>query len=102
LDSALGLDSRYRRSQAERFWPRLGHALFSTVAASKGEGGYALGVPTLAGTYGAAFAANLWYPHSKNSPQDALVRGTVSLGCTAGKNVLKEFWPDLKRLFKRY
>lgn len=101
LDSALGVDSRYRPSTADRFLPRLGHALLSTVVATKDTGGYTVGVPNLTAAYGAAFAANLWYPQSKASTHDALMRGTLSLGWTAGKNVLSEFWPDLKRVFKK-
>lgn len=101
LDTAMGLDSRYRPSPAKGFWNRLGHSLASTVLAYRDEGGRTLAVPALTGTYGSAFAANLWYPAGRNSPQDALLRGTKSLGWTAGKNVLNEFWPDIKRALKR-
>lgn len=101
LDTAMGLDSRYRPSPESGFWNRLGHSLASTVLAHKDEGGRTLGVPALAGTYGSAFAANAWYPRTANSPQDALIRGTTSLGWTAGKNVFKEFWPDIRKALGR-
>lgn len=99
FDAALRTDSRYRRSDSEAFLPRLGHALLSTVTTYKDGGGRTIGIPQIAGAYGSAFAANLWYPNSRNSTGDALMRGTTSLGFSAGKNVLKEFWPDIKKLF---
>ncbi len=101
LDTAMGLDSRYRPSPTSGFWNRLEHSLASTVLAYKDSGGRTLGIPTLASAYGSAFAANAWYPRMANSPQDALMRGTTSLGWTAGKNVFREFWPDIKRALGR-
>jgi hypothetical protein len=101
LDMALGMNSHYRRSGSDTFWGRLGHALTSSVMAYKDDGSRTIGIPRIASTYGSAFAVNMWYPNTRNSTQDALIRGTTSLGITAGKNVLKEFWPDIKRAFKR-
>jgi hypothetical protein len=66
----------------------------------KDGGGRIIGVPQIAGAYGAAFASNLWYPQARAGTSDALMRGTSSLGFSAGKNVLKEFWPDIKKLFR--
>lgn len=100
FDAALGSDSRYRQSESKGFTARLGHALLSTVTTYKDGGGRTIGIPQLAGAYGGAFAANLWYPDNRNSTRDALMRGSVSLGFSAGKNVLKEFWPEIKSLFR--
>jgi hypothetical protein len=99
LDVAFGMDSRYRRSESDEFWPRLGHALLSTVVAHKDDGTRTFAAPHVFSTYGAAFVTNTWYPTGNNSSTDALLRGTTCLGWSAGKNVLKEFWPDIKKLF---
>jgi len=99
LDIGLGMNSRYRRSESDKFWPRLGHALVSTVVAHKDDGSRTFAAPQVISTYGSAFVTNTWYPAGNNSAGDALMRGTTCLGWTAGKNVLREFWPDIKKLF---
>ncbi|MCC6857855.1 MAG: hypothetical protein IT158_04805 [Bryobacterales bacterium] len=99
LDVAMGIDSRYRRSQSDKFLPRLGHALASTVVAYRNDGARTFAAPTVISGYGTAFLTNAWYPAGENSTRDALMRGTTNLGWTAGKNVLREFWPDIKKLF---
>jgi hypothetical protein len=98
FDAALGTDSHYRRSESNGFLPRLGHAMLSTVTTYKDGGGRTIGIPQIAGAYGGAFISNAWYPHTRNSTGDALLRGTSSLGFTAAKNVFREFWPEIKKL----
>ena len=82
-------------------WPRLGHAVKYTFLRKTDDGGTTLAVGRLAGAFGSGFAANLWYPDSRNGVDYALRRSAVSLGLDAGKNVFKEFWPDIKRKFRR-
>ena len=100
FDAALGTDSRYRKSEFNGFASRLGHALLSSVTTNRDGGGRMIGIPQIAGAYGSAFASNLWYPNTRNSTGDALIRGTSALGFSAGKNVFREFWPDIKQLFR--
>jgi hypothetical protein len=57
-------------------------------------------ISRLAGVYGAAFVANAWEPPSENGATDALKRGSTALLSSVGWHVLKEFWPDVRRVFR--
>src|SRR5271157_1312158 len=51
-------------------------------------------IPTysrFAGTYGAAFISNLWYPESRSILGWALRRGSTALASSVGFNVFQEF-----------
>ena len=82
-------------------WSRVGHAVKYTFLRKSDDGGSTLAAGRLAGAFASGFAANLWYPDSRNSVNHALRRSALCLGLDAGKNVLKEFWPDVKRKFRR-
>jgi hypothetical protein len=83
-------------------WARVGHAVKDTFLRKTDDGGTTLALGRMAGAFGAGFAPNLWYPDSRNSFGDGLRRSGYCIGLDAGKNVLKEFWPDIKRkLFRR-
>jgi hypothetical protein len=43
--------------------------------------------------------ANSYYPDSQRTVPDTTVRIGLGLANTAGINVLREFWPDIKRKF---
>lgn len=51
--------------------------------------------------YGAGFISRTWYPQRLHSFGSGLQAGTTSLALDVGMNVLREFWPDLKRLIRR-
>lgn len=100
LDIALGIDSHYRRCDCDGFFGRARHAVASTFVAQKDQGGRIVAVPRIAAAYSTAFLQNAWYPDSRNSPGDALLRGSLNLGYDACRNLLKEFWPDVRRKFR--
>jgi hypothetical protein len=57
-------------------------------------------ISRFAGVYGAAFVANAWEPPIQNSATDALKRGSTALLSSVGWHVLREFWPDIQRVFR--
>jgi hypothetical protein len=92
----------YSPCQCDGFWGRTKHAMKQTFVRPSANGGSTFAAGRLAGAYAGGFAPMLWYPDSRNGVGDALVRGSVCLGFDTGKNVFKEFWPDIKRkLFRR-
>lgn len=101
LDIALDIDSHYARGDHDGFRKRTAHALSSTLVARKDEGGRTLAVPRIAAAYSTAFLQNAWYPDSRNTTGDALIPGSLNLGYDACRNLLKEFWPDIKRKLRR-
>jgi hypothetical protein len=97
FDTALGLDPRFHPSRETRIWPRLRGAVLQTVVAYKDSGGRAFNYSEFGSSYGASFVANSWFPAHSNGVGDALERGTIGLGLNTASNVMKEFWPDIRR-----
>jgi hypothetical protein len=101
LDSALHQDPRYFRSDSAGVWPRTAHALRGTILTRTDSGGETLSVWRLGSAYGAAFISNQWYPDRLNTTRHGLVGGSTRLGFDAAKNVIAEFWPDIKKKISR-
>jgi hypothetical protein len=101
LDSTLHQDPRYYRSDSSGLWPRTGHALRGTILTHTDSGGETLSVWRLGSAYGAAFIANQWYPDRLNTVRHGLVTGSTRLGFDLAKNVIAEFWPDIKKKISR-
>jgi hypothetical protein len=92
LAELLHEDTLYYRCQCKGFFPRLGHALVSTLSARRGEDGhYVFSVPALVAPYaGTMVATHTWYPGRYNS-SDAFRMGNYNLLALAGGNVAIEF-----------
>ncbi len=101
LDSALHQDPRYYRSQSAGFWPRTKHALRGTILTRTDSGGETFSTWRVGSAYGASFIANQWYPDRLNTVRHGFVGGSTRLGFDFGKNVLAEFWPDIKKKISR-
>ncbi len=92
LSEILHQDTLYYRCQCTGFFPRLGHALVSTLTARRGEDGhYIFSVPSLVAPYvGTMVATHTWFPGRYNS-SDAFRMGNYNLLALAGGNVAIEF-----------
>jgi hypothetical protein len=92
LSEVLREDTLYYRCRCTGFFPRLGHALVSTLAARHGEEGhYTFSVPNLVAPYaGTMVATHTWYPGRYNY-SDAFRMGNYNLLAQAGGNVALEF-----------
>ena len=91
LDSAMGLDTGFKRSKREGFFPRLKDALLQNVTSRTRNGNRVISVPRLAGVYtGAIVSRETWYPERYNY-KDGLRSGTKSLLTGFGINLVREF-----------
>jgi hypothetical protein len=92
LSEVLREDTLYYRCGCSGFFPRLGHALISTLAARHGdEGHYTFSVPDLVAPYtGTMVATHTWFPGRYNY-SDAFRMGNYNLLAQAGGNVALEF-----------
>ena len=91
LDSALGLDTGFRKSTREGFFPRLKDALVQNVTSRTRSGKKVPAVPRFVGVYtGSIVASETWYPE-RYTYKDGLRRGTTTLLTGFGINVLREF-----------
>jgi hypothetical protein len=86
-------DLHYYRSDKKGFFPRLRHALVSTVVTRKttnGEKTVASG--RLSGAFGSGLVASAWQP-AGFSVAGGAATGGITMGAAAGANVAREFWP---------
>jgi hypothetical protein len=101
LDSTLHQDPRYYRSDCAGLWPRTKHALRGTILTRTDSGGETLSTWRLGSAYGAAFISEQWYPDRFHTVRHGLVGGSTRIGFDLAKNVIAEFWPDIKRKISR-
>jgi hypothetical protein len=93
-------NTRYRRLGAGNFFVRMGHAVAFTVVA-RTPSGFSPAYSTLANDYGSWAIATLWSPQSLRNPASIVEWGTGNVGVRAGGNFLREFWPDVKSIFRK-
>jgi hypothetical protein len=93
LSEAFREDAMYYRCECGGIFPRMRHALVSTLTARRGEDGHTVfSIPALVGPYaGTMTAIYAWYP-SRYGAKDAFREGNYSLLAFAGENVALEFF----------
>lgn len=96
--AADGEDPRYHRSHDTRVWQRAQHAIVETFTSETASGGRMPAYSRFAGTYGAAFISNAWYPDSRATAGWALRRGSTALASSVGFHIFEEFLP--RKYFK--
>jgi hypothetical protein len=93
-------DPRYFRVGQGSFFRRTGHAIRAAVIVSDTRGGQTLAIGEIAGAFGSwAVATQWWEPRSEQSFGHVMLWGGTPILTKAGRNVLREFWPDAKRKF---
>jgi hypothetical protein len=100
-DALLGLDPRYYHCRCSGVWHRTGHALKMTFVAYDANGNLHPDLPRLVGDYGGAMLVTTWYPSQYIARVQGVQMGHAQVGFDAGINILREFSPELKRLFHR-
>jgi hypothetical protein len=93
LSEAFKEDAMYYRCECGGIFPRVRHALVSTLTARRGEDGHRVfSIPALVGPYaGTMTAAYGWYPN-RYGAKDAFRTGNYSLLAFAGENIALEFF----------
>src|ERR1700733_10931190 len=92
LAEAFREDTIFSRCECPGFFPRLKHALISTITARRGEDGHrVLSFPAIAAPFaGTEAAALLWYP-SRYDAMDGARAGSYNLLAQAALNLALEF-----------
>jgi hypothetical protein len=92
LSEAFREDAMYYRCECRGMFPRMRHALVSTLTARRGEDGHRVfSIPALVGPYAGTMTATYgWFP-SRYGAKDAFRTGNYSLLAFAGENVALEF-----------
>jgi len=94
-------DTHFTRLGQGNFFRRTAHVVTSTVLAHKPDGSRMVAWSLPANAYGSWAIATLWSPREFRNAASILEWGTAGMGATAGLNLFREFWPDLKSLFRR-
>jgi hypothetical protein len=93
LSEAFKQDAMYYRCECRGVFPRMRHALVSTLTARRGKDGHRVfSIPALVGPYAGSMTATYgWYPN-RYGAKDAFRTGSYSLLAFAGENIALEFF----------
>ena len=96
----LHQDPRYFRRGTGSRWSRLGYAMGQIFWTHRDSGGTQFNFSEVLGN-STAVAISTSYYANKRTASDAVSGLGTQLGVDMAANVLKEFWPDLQRMFSR-
>jgi len=99
LSSALHMDPRYFRKADGGFGSRFGYAMSRVVVGRTDHGHNTFNAPEIVGSLGAAGLSNVYYAESDRTAGRTLATAALNIAADAGWNVLKEFGPELRRMF---
>jgi hypothetical protein len=93
-------DPRYFRRGEGSFWGRAGFALKQIVITRTDSGGQTFNFSEWGGNAAAVAISNAYYPDTRTA-SDNVQRLLIACGTDAFSNVLKEFWPDVKKKLQK-
>jgi hypothetical protein len=97
IGALLHEDPRYLPSKRSGIWQRALYATSRTFVSQKDNGGIRIGYSRFIGAFGSSYISRQWHPESYRTPREYFYTGALSIGFDAAGNVLREFWPDLKK-----
>lgn len=101
LAALLKHEPRYVRSAKKGFFKRTGHALAFVFVTYNDDGKIRPAIANIVADYGGAFAQIAWYPSRYTVRGDGVRFGNLALGFNFIANLINEFTPDVRRIFKR-
>jgi hypothetical protein len=102
LASVLHQDPRYFRSTNEKVLPRAWYAATRVLVTRTDAGGEAFNSSEFLGAFLVTTLQNSYYPERERGVGRTAGRFLGALSSDASANLLREFWPDLARLFRRH
>ena len=88
------------RSHRHGFTNRVKDSIRYTFTSGTDSGKFMPAYSRFIATYGAAFISRAWYPEQYHTFTSGLQAGSTSIGIDVGMNLLREFWPDIKKRFR--
>ncbi len=95
-------DPRYWRSTSHKLLPRAGHAVSQVVVSHDEHGNKTTNFALILGVLAASGVSNAYYPREYRGFVDTMARSGSGLLGTAQSNLLREFWPDISRKFRKH
>jgi hypothetical protein len=99
LSSALRMDPRYFRKGSGGGGARFGYAISRVIVGRTDKGHSTFNAPEILGSVGSAGLSNVYYPESDRTASRTMATAALNIAADAGWNVLKEFGPELRRMF---
>jgi hypothetical protein len=97
--SMMRTDPRYFRMQTGGFGNRAGYAVTRIFVTRTDSHRSVPNVPLWMAVVASGGLANTYYPESERTVEQTFSRAGISIGSQAGFNLLKEFWPDIRKKF---
>ena len=97
LPSLLHEDPRLFRLGTGRKMKRAIYAMTRVLITRTDSGGEQFNISEIAGNLASASLSNLYYPPLNRSVENTLDHFAINVLSDAGFNILKEFWPDMRR-----
>lgn len=94
-------DPRYYRRGHGNFFARTFHVISNTFVVHSMDGGRTVSLAMPASAYGSWAVAARWYPSDLRGVGSFFEYGSTNVGMKAAGNFFREFWPDVKGLFRR-
>jgi hypothetical protein len=102
LSTVLHQDPRYFYSQKRGFFPRSWYAATRVLVTRNDDGYNAFNTSEFLGALLTSSLQNAYYPRHERSLGDTMNRFAGALGSDATSNILREFWPDIRRIFRKH
>jgi hypothetical protein len=96
-DLAFKIEPRYDRCNCTGFWKRTGHAWRRVIISRSDSGGEMPALSNYTSAYVTPMISYTWYPDDKNTWENKLQSGTLNLSWRGVTNMLREFWPEVKK-----
>jgi hypothetical protein len=98
MPSLLHQDPRYFRKGTGSFWGRVGWAASRSLVARKDSGKWTFNYSEFIGNGAVGAIGNLYYPDDRGFAP-TMQRMFTQIGTDTVSQILKEFWPDVKRKY---
>ena len=99
MATALRTDPRYTHCACKNGWHRSWNAIEMTLLTRDHRGRLTIDAAQIAGAYGSGMISTFWYPSRYSPTGQGLRTGNLNLALLAGVNTVREFSPELGRLF---
>lgn len=97
----LRQDPRYYRLDSGGLTRRFGYAASRILVTRQDSGRSAFNFSEVLGSFSSSTLAMTYYPRSQRTFSDVAERAGIQFAFDAGFNVLKEFYPDIERMFHK-
>jgi hypothetical protein len=102
FSTALHQDPRYFRSSKKKTVPRAWYAITRVLVTRADDGHETFNSSEFLGTLFTSSLQNAYYPEGDRGFGNTMNRFLGALSSDASSNLLREFWPEIRRLFRKH